>query len=91
MSKSKPKEKGKYAYPVEKDVPLPSKFTRDPYPFDVMEVGDCFTFPVESHSAVKSALQTFYKENGKEKLFTTRLGISGIVQGKKVGRTWRIE
>lgn len=81
-----------YLYKVEKGVPIPPPATTwREYPFEVMDVGDSFVFPLEHKSAVRSARSTFYKKQGRKKEFAIRIGGSNLIAGKKVGRIWRIK
>lgn len=65
-------------YQVEKNVPLPSRYSR--YPFAQMEVGDSFEVPVDS---ARNAQHAVYQENRRgEKKFTFR-------KMGDVARCWR--
>lgn len=58
-------------YEIHKGVPVPALKRTSKYPFDAMEVGDCFYVPVGLTKTIRSAAVNFGRRHGWR--FTTRL------------------
>lgn len=80
VSNAEPSEDAPFI--VEKDVPLPDKYTRHHYPFDEMEVGHSFLAPATCYPAIVSAASWYGKRHNKK--FSIRKTENGY-------RCWRVK
>jgi hypothetical protein len=60
-------------YKIEKNVQIPSAHSPTKYPFDKMEPGDSFSFPIEKATSLRNSAYSYAKNHAGTK-FMVKVG-----------------